>query len=69
VGHAWAPGGGLAGPAVLYFEESHDELSSGGCERVCCKQNRHVAMYVREGSEHGNVVMQIHKSFGLAGCW
>jgi hypothetical protein len=36
---------------------------------VCCKQNRHVAMYVREGSEHGNVVMQIHKSFGLAGCW
>ena len=36
-------------------------------ERVCCKQNRHLTLYVYEGQdETGAVVMQIHKSFGLA---
>jgi hypothetical protein len=39
-------------------------LSAG--ERICCKQNRHLTLYVHEGqSETSDIIMQIHKSFGL----
>lgn len=60
--HTWSPGQELEGPQVMFIREESD-----GCERVCCKQQRHLALYVHEGhNQTGNVIMQIHKSFGLA---
>ena len=53
----------MEGGQVMFIREDGD-----GCERVCCKQQRHCALYVHEGHDQtGNVIMQIHKSFGLTG--
>merc|ERR1711959_402678 len=37
---------------------------------MCCKANRHVAMYVHQSGHDtsGPVIMQVHKSFGAAAC-
>mgnify|MGYP003335626999 CR=1 FL=1 len=61
--HSWSPGTPDEGPQVMFINEDGD-----GCERVCCKQQRHCKLLVHEGHDKsGNVIMQIHKSFGLTG--
>ena len=54
----------VPGPFVMYIHEGEGD----GCERVCCKQNRHLVLLIHEGTDQSaDVIMQIHKSFGLAG--
>lgn len=61
--HNWDPNHPhLPGQFCMLAREESD-----GFERICCKQNRHLVLYVHEGqAEHDAVIMQIHKSFGLA---
>ena len=60
--HEWSPGQGNVGRQVFFIREESD-----GCERVCCKQQRHLSLYIHDGHDKtGNVIMQVHKSFGLA---
>jgi len=61
--HNWDPNNPhVPGPFCMLAREE-----SAGFERICCKQNRHLALYVHEGQgEDAAVIMQIHKSFGLA---
>lgn len=62
--HNWNPmTPDVPGQFCMYIKEESD-----GCERICCKQNRHLTLYVHEGqNEQSDIIMQIHKSFGLAG--
>jgi hypothetical protein len=61
--HNWDPNNPhVPGPFCMLAREE-----SAGFERICCKQNRHLALYVHDGQgEDAAVIMQIHKSFGLA---
>ena len=63
--HSWNPmQPDVPGPFVMYIHEGEGD----GCERVCCKQNRHLVLLIHEGTDQSaDVIMQIHKSFGLAG--
>ena len=63
--HNWNPNApDVPGPFVMYIHEGEGD----GCERVCCKQNRHLVLLIHEGTDQSaDVIMQIHKSFGLAG--
>ena len=52
----------MEGGQVMFIREDGD-----GCERVCCKQQRHCALYVHEGHDQtGNVIMQVRKRSFLA---
>jgi hypothetical protein len=42
--HSWSPGQELEGPQIMFIREESD-----GCERICCKQQRHCSLYVHEG--------------------
>ena len=63
-GHIWDPNNPTAeGQQILYFEEQE----GGGCQRICCKQNRDLQLNMYEGhNSSGNVLMQFYKSFGFA---
>ena len=57
------PATAQVGPQSMYIREE-----SGCCERICCGPNRSLTLHVHEGHDQtGNVIMQIHKSFGLTG--